>query len=356
MTRGSSAPLAPPERTADGLPVTTLQREPFVTLPPGRTLGPVSGVSVAGDGHVWLVHIARSPALGAAEEGSRLPPVVELDADGHFLRAWGGPEHLPTEGGRPQWPDREETVRVDSEGMVWIFGSNEGYDHGALRFTPDGELLTKIGRFGETGGDGSRTLLGCPTEVHFDAEHREVFLADGYANHRVVAFDVDTGECTRLWGAAGRDPAAGPPEESFVGPVHCIAQGPDGYLYVCDRMGNRIQVFDAIGKEAKFLHEIVVGPGTVFFGSTFDLAFDPAAPLVYVPDGSNARIWVVDREKVRVIGWFSHDPRSAAENTAAVMRLIHRIAIDHHGHLLVARMFGGLERYHVARGPRAPRA
>jgi hypothetical protein len=82
-------------------------------------------------------------------DDARLPPVVEFDAEGNFVQAWGGPDHLPRINGRPQWLQNEETISIDDEGAIWMFGSNKAYDHAVQRFSPEGKLLLRIGVFGD---------------------------------------------------------------------------------------------------------------------------------------------------------------------------------------------------------------
>ena len=74
----------------------------------------------------------------------------------------------------------------------------------------------------------------------------------GYTNKRVIVFDAETGAYRRHWGAYGArpedtklppdDPAA-PPAKQFHGPVHGITLSRDGFIYVTDCIGNRVQVF-----------------------------------------------------------------------------------------------------------------
>jgi hypothetical protein len=342
--------LAPPRLTPSGLPLFTLEREPFPKLPAGRTLGAVTGLSVATDGHVWLLHMPHfyTPDVPDTpqERASRLPPVVELDADGVFIRAWGGPDHLPKVDEKSQWPTAEETLTIDSEGKLWIFGANKAYDNAVQRFTPDGELLLRIGRFGETGGDASETLLGGPTDGYFDEKSQEVFFSDGYGNHRVAAFDARTGKFTRAWGAYGLPPGAADARKGFANPVHAITRGPDGYLYVCDRLNNRVQVFDAVGrKDVRFVREIEVGAGTLGFGSTFNLTFEPTGRFIYLADGSNARIWVLDHADWKVLGWFNTEPNTGQRNIAQRFSTLHKLVVDSRGDLICARSCYGVERY-----------
>jgi len=323
---------------------------PFLKLPKGRTLSLVMSVCVAPNGHVWIAHTPRLVTPGMpdspADIAARLPPLVEFDADGNFIQAWGGPDHLPQIDGKIQWPQVEETVHVDDEGMVWIFGSTRAYDHGVMRFTPDGKLLLRIGKFGVQGDDTSRDLVGCPTDVYMDVKSREAFLADGYCNHRVVSFNADTGQFVRAWGAYAKPLPTGPDLESFSTPVHSITKGPDGFLYVCDRIHNRIQVFDAIGKkDVRFVRELEVAVGTQLFGSTFQLAFSPDGAYMYVTDGSNNRIWIVDMKAWKTIGWFGGEPLEGTGNTAVKFNIPHRMAADRNGNVLIARSANGFERY-----------
>jgi DNA-binding beta-propeller fold protein YncE len=88
-----------------------------------------------------------------------------------------------------------------------------------------------------TGGDGDTTHLGRPANMNVDPATNELFIADGYKNHRVIVFDAQTGAYKRHWGANGRPPGD-PSVKSFGNPVHCARLAKDGLLYVCDRMNN----------------------------------------------------------------------------------------------------------------------
>src|SRR6202521_2676650 len=79
----------------------------------------------------------------------------------------------------------------------------------------------------------------------------ELYVADGYGNHRVIVFDAETGKYKRHWGAYGKKPnddnvppynPKDPPAQQFRNPVHCVELANDGLLYVCDRSNDRIPV------------------------------------------------------------------------------------------------------------------
>jgi DNA-binding beta-propeller fold protein YncE len=319
---------------------------------PADQVGLVLGVAIAPNDHVWIIH---SPSMvvpgrpsGPEDMAKLLPPVIELDERGEFIQAWGGPDHLPKVDGVAQWCAFEEAITVDSEGMIWVFGANRPHDHCAQRFSPSGELLLRIGKFGVPGNDESTDLLGAPTAVYVDPISREAFFSDGYTNHRIVSFNVDTGEFIRSWGAYGKAPSANQGRDSFAPPVHQISRGPDGYLYVCDRLNNRIQVFDAVGREdVEFVREIDIAPRTLFVGAAFDTVWSPDGKYMYVPDGTNNRIWIVDMTAWRVRGFFG-GRESGTENIPGIFSYPHRVAIDREGNILAAHI-DGLDR-HIFQG------
>ncbi|MEO6718195.1 MAG: hypothetical protein ABIM50_13235 [Novosphingobium sp.] len=329
--------LAPPRYVADPVPP--------VRLPPGRTTGSITGVAVTPDGHIWMLHIASNMAWGPPGQSDdpkdRLGAVVEFDAAGNYLQDWGGPDHLPRVDGLPQWPKQEETIAFDDEDTVWVFGANTSYDHAVQRFTRDGKLLLRIGRFGETGGNESRTLLGCPTDAWHDVARREVYVTDGYVNHRVAVFNSDTGEFIRSFGAYGKKPDGDlPVAERFNNPVHAVSVGPDGLMYISDRKNDRLQVFDAVGRAAPvFVRELDFKHPSPF-GTVFNLAFTPDGKFLLVNDGTNSRIWIVDLAAWQCVGHVM-----APDGVIGDMLLtLHKFCTDAQGNLLLARTSRGVER------------
>jgi len=332
-----ASPSAPPRFVRD--------ETPFLKLPEGRALSGVMCVDVGPDGHIWVAHAHgladRAPNL-PKDRSKLLPEVVEFDADGAFIQAWGAPGEVPEIDGEPQWPEAIETIAVDPEGAVWVFGVRQTNDHAALRFSPDGKLLLRLGRFGATGSDTSHELLGTPTDIHLDVASREAFISDGYVNHRVISFNVDTGEFIRAWGAYGKPvPTAGVGRESFD-LVHSLIRGPEGHLYVCDRKNNRVQVFDAIGrKDARFVREFHVAPGGEFdHGSVGEVAFSEDGEHLYAVDNSRSCIWIGSVKTGEMLRSFAE-----TDDPLPILDMIHRIACDGEGNVLVARVAAGLERY-----------
>src|SRR4029450_5130623 len=56
-------------------------------LPNAGCIGPVSGISADRRDHVWIVH--RQETVKQAG-GTPAPPVIEFDAQGSGVQAWGG--------------------------------------------------------------------------------------------------------------------------------------------------------------------------------------------------------------------------------------------------------------------------
>src|SRR6202051_3845943 len=232
-------------------------------LPNNWIIGQVGGITVDWQGPIWMIHRPRS--LTDDEKGAALtpprskccisaPPVLEFDSDGNLLRAWGGP------GEGYEWGGGEHGIEVDERGFVWIGGNAEN-DNALLKFTLDGKFVMQIGKIAPSKGSNDTTQLGKPAETAIDKGADEIYVADGYGNHRVIVFDAMTGAYKRHWGAYGNKPddAKQPPydpkapvSQQFANPVHCVKIANDGRGYVCDRLNDRIQVFQ---KDRTFVTE-----------------------------------------------------------------------------------------------------
>jgi len=326
------------------LPRYRLDPASIIALPPGRTVGPVTGVQLTSDGHLWVLHMAGHMEyqgfIDSADPAERMPPLMEFDASGKFLQAWGGPDHLPPVDRVAQWPLNEETISVDAEDTIWVFGANKEHDHAVQRFTRDGKLLLRIGAFGQVGTNDSTDRLGTPTDCHHDVEHREVYISDGYVNQRIAVFDSDTGQFKRAWGADGRWPIpSGNGRENF-NVAHAICLGPDGLLYMSDRKNDRLQVFDAIGRsEPRFVRELRIDEPSPH-GTVQNVSFTPGGDFMLVNDGNNERIWIVDFHAWKLVGDF-HGPMDAGERPGGT---IHKIIRAPNGDLILGRTRKGVQR------------
>ena len=190
------------------------------------------------------------------------PPVLEFDQDGNRLLRQRGAEL----GNVYDGPNSNHGITIDYNGNVWIGGNGRGraarpaaggapdesaasattsyLDNQVLKFTQDGQFLMQIGKPSHSKGSNDVENLRLPAKTFIDKQTNEVYVADGYGNHRVIVYDADTGQYKRHWGAYGHkpddtdlgkyDPDAPPPQQ-FRNPVHCAETCPSiRLLYVCD--------------------------------------------------------------------------------------------------------------------------
>jgi len=330
-------------------------------LPDHGLLGATIGVAVDSRDHVYIVHrntpdqFAARTEVGAAQDPPLseccvpAPPLLEFDPEGNLVAAWGG----PVDTGEYEWPTSNHGLDVDHMDNVWI-GGNGGNDSHILKFSRSGEFLMQVGRSGarvpEGGGRAQRNSLdpenfGRVAKVFVDPVENEVYVADGYLNKRVVVIDADTGEFKRFWGAYGNEPddtadlgpyvPGDPPAQQFRGPVHCADLSNDRLLYVCDRAADRIQVFQPDGT---FVDEVIIAPETLSQGSTWDVAFSPDEEqrFLYLADGQNMRVYVIDRASMEVLYSFGDGGRQPGQFFA-----VHSIATDSQGNIYTTETYEG---------------
>src|SRR4051812_2548281 len=316
-------------------------------LPNRWILGQVSGIPTDRYDRIWVVHRPGSltPRERAAERTPpeakccvAAPPVLVFDASGNFLFSWGGP------GAGYQWPESEHGVYVDANDFVWLAGNGKT-DGQLLKFTMDGKFVLQIGRQGSGNDSNSTERLGSPADVAVDVAAHEVYAADGYANRRIVVFDSETGAYKRHWGAFGKKPSdektapydpTKPPSPQFGNPVHCVRiSQADGLVYVCDRTNDRLQIFR---KDGSFVSEHAFEKETRGNGSVYDLVFSPdrGERFIYMIDGMNGEVRVIDRVSKQILNRFGRPGRQAGEFTA-----VHNIAVDHQGNLYTSEVQTG---------------
>jgi DNA-binding beta-propeller fold protein YncE len=329
-------------------PPPQFQVDPFwpKPLPNNWILGQVSGIAVDRDDHIWVVHRPNSltERERAAEQNPppakccvAAPPVLIFDQSGNLLGAWGGP------GPGYQWPESEHGIYIDDAGFVWLAGNGKS-DGQLLKFTKDGKFVLQIGKSGQGNDSNSTERLGSPADVAVDVAAKEVFAADGYANRRVVVFDSETGVYKRHWGAYGNKPSdaktqtydpSQPPSQQFGNPVHCIRIDKDGFVYVCDRTNDRLQIFR---KDGTFVAEYIYEKTTRATGSVYDLVFSPdkEQKFIYMIDGANGELRIIDHKTKDVLARFGRVGRQTGQFTA-----LHNIAADRQGNLYTAEVATG---------------
>ena len=315
-------------------------------LPNNWILGQVAGIRVDRFDHIWVVQRPGSLTKRdrAAEQNPpqakccvAAPPVLVFDQSGNLIRHWGGP------GQGYNWPKSEHSIYIDDNDFIWLAG-NDKNDGQLLKFTMDGKFVLQIGKPIEGADSNSTERLGSPADIAVDIAAHEVYAADGYSNRRVVVFDSETGAYKRHWGAYGNKPSdektppydpANPVSQQFGNPVHCVRISKDGLVYVCDRINDRYQIFR---KDGTFVSEHFFERNTRLNGSVYEIAFSPdkEQKFIYMVDGSNGEVRIVDRATNEVLGRFGRVGRQAGEFTA-----VHNISVDLEGNIYTAEVADG---------------
>ena len=322
---------------SSGVPMVEVDPSWPQPLPNKWLLGAVCGTALGPQDHIWVLHRPKSLA---DNQKLAAPPVIEFDTQGKVIRAWGGP------GAGYEWLSSEHGLFIDSKSNVWISGV-AGKDFGRiLKFTADGKFLMSIGaslKPDEKPSNNSTTHLGRqPADMYVDPKADELYVADGDGGaQRVIVFDADTGAFKRIWGAYGEKPVEGPAAKydpnapvsrSFLSGVHCVVIPNDGLVYVCDRNADRIQVFR---KNGKFVKEALIAPSTLGNGSTFDIDFTPDQKHLYVPDGTNQKVWILQRDTLEVVGSFGDSGQGAGQ-----FRNVHSVTVDSKGNVYTGEVDG----------------
>lgn len=319
------------------------------------------------------------------------PSVMEFDTAGNLIQAWGGPgdpgflEKRCREADGCVWPAREHGIYVDHNDFVYIAGNGQnftgqfpwaatfGNDSHVLKFKKDGTFVYQIGHAGAKGPNSNDTNGGIdgtpqpflPADMVVDPKTNHLYIADGYGNRRVLIVDAANGKYVGHFGAYGQNPivgetvGGGPELGESVGPwaadyvrgemkpkfyrspLHCVKLSNDGFLYVCDRGNNRVQVFKAseAGKPCAnpngevgrcgFVGEVHVAPQTASGTSgSVNFSTDPEQSCLYITDLSNNTIYELNRRSLQEVDRFGSGGRQIGQ-----FHWPHVVSVDSEGNV-----------------------
>ena len=304
-----------PYRTVEGV---------WAPLPDGRSWGSTSAVEVSPDGEtIWaLDRCGENTCVGHDD----LDTVFQFDKDGNLLTRFGA--------GMFVWP---HGIDVDDQGNVWVADArgegNRG--HQVIKFSPEGEVLMRLGTAGVAGR--TEETFDQPNDV-LVAPNGDIFVGDGHpanGNNRIVKFSSD-GTYITEWGETGSGPG------QFHTP-HALAMDSQGLLYVGDRSNRRIQVFD---QDGEFLRDFYG------FGRASGLSID-SNDMLYIADSeSNWRRNPGFKRGIRIasvsdglVVAFIPDPEPDQDNAGT--SAAEGVAIDNEGNVYGAEVGPRALRKHV---------
>ena len=215
-------------------------------------------------------------------------------------------------------------------------------DDALLKFSLDGKFVLQIGKSNQSKGDADTANVHRAADAWVLPRTNELFVADGYGNHRVIVFDADTGAFKRTWGAFGKPPG-GEDSCAIVGPksfpegeglphfnvVHAIRVANDGMVYARRSrkppradVHQRRQVRQAAGSHRRRRSR-----------ATSHLSPDPEQQFLYV--GGGKAIVVVDRKTLDIVGEIEVPGQIGPG---------HHIATDSKGNIYIAQTTAGLQK------------
>ena len=300
-------------------------------LPEGWVNGHLGGSCIDSHDHVAVVD-RRNISEKQARAYEAAPPIQMFDREGNLIESFGDPEIVPA---------FLHGCAFDADDNLYIGGSRDGL---IQKYSHHGELLLQIGTKGvvdTTDGTASGERLNAsrngfywPSDLEIDADNGDIYVSDGYGNRRVVVFDSE-GNYLRQWGRQAT------PEESqegvggvFAAVVHCVEISNDELVYVCDREGNRIQIFT---KGGDFIRNIWIPLGAAMtpdiLGSAWSMDFsaDPEQQYIFVMDGLNEKVHIIENASGETVSSFGR-----AGHAAGHFDFGHTISVDSEGNIYVA--------------------
>lgn len=313
-------------------------------LPNLWVTGGIGGICIDSRDHVFILN-RRDLTDNDLDAGHQAPVVIEFDPEGNVVNSFGDPDSTP---------NTPHGCAVDPENNVWITGNGDGM---VQKYSHDGgKLLLQIGKKGvvdSSDGTAKGKALNAshdgfykPAGMAIDPKNGDVYVADGETpggNHRIAVFDRE-GQFLRQWELHRTDAETG---NGFVPVLHCVTMDKDGLVYVCDRRGHRIQVFDKIGNfqrdipvEFEYRSPLPLGPEHIpgALGSAVWVGFsrDLGQKFMYVANQDNEQVDILDRASGKILSSFGRVGHYPGEFT-----YIHFLAVDSKGNIYVSEVGTG---------------
>ncbi len=324
--------FCPPALRAQNAPKYEVDASWPKPFPDKWVIGGLGGTCVDAQDHVFILN-RQDVIEGELNAGHMAPPIIEIDPAGNVVNSWGDANLLEP---------RLHSCHADKDNNIWIASAPAGM---IQKYSHDGsKMLLQIGKKGVfDSSDGTAkgkplnsaaAVFFMPSSIFVDRGNGDVYVSDGEGagvNRRVAVMDRD-GKFLRQWLPEGMQS------------VHCMIVANDGMVYVCNRQGSRIQVYDKMGNFRKNIEvpwEPLTPPadgkrkesgGSVV---TIDFSHDANQRLMYVLDQNTAQVRILDRESGKMLSSFGRVGRYPGEFDQA-----HGMAVDSKGNVYLAENRG----------------
>ena len=266
-----------------------------------------AAVAVDAKDNVWVFNIPTNQLL-------------IFDSDGNLLNIW------------PHKYENIHGIDFDSSDNVYLVNRNA---HQILKYTINGDLIMSLGQSGCPSETGYSLQIGRDTNWKNPVSHAggpfnvpsgvrvaqngDIYVSDGYANCQIHRFSMD-GKLIYSWGSPGKTKAS----EFHL--IHGLYIDSKNRILVCDRMNNRIQIFDLMGE---------------FIGMYSGLAMP--SKIHETPDGDfvitehAGRISIIDI-KGNILARWGKAEGSVNKSGSGVFRKPHGCAVDSKGNIYIGNV------------------
>lgn len=246
-------------------------------------------------------------------------PVMVFNTEGKLVAA-GGDQELNGKKLDPNW---QHSGAVDWEGNVYMI---ERDAHRIVKLSPKmDKVLLRLGTTMEKGNDATHFDLPSGIAV---LRNGNMIVTDGYGNNRVVMFDKTGKFIKQVAKGAGGPADKGNGIGEWVLP-HKLAVDAQENLYIIDREGHRVQVFD---KNLNYLREINV-PGW----NPWDIAISRKGDdgFAYIADHALERVHKLSLKDGKLLATWGKQGLGPGE-----FDWVHGIVVDSKGAVYAADTYG----------------
>ena len=221
-------------------------------LPKDWITGQLGGVCTAEQDHIYVVN-RRNITDEEKETSISAPSIIKFDMEGNVVGSWGDQNTVP---------NSIHGCFVDQDKNVCVAGNSDGI---VQKYAPDGKLLLQIG----TAESSTRSTARGAARATIPRRTSSTCLRASWSIRAMATSTSPTATATaasrcstRPGNSCGSGDARRPRRKPrrmspgvFAEVVHCIAMSNAGLIYVCDRQGNRVQVFE---KDGTFVRNIPI--------------------------------------------------------------------------------------------------